>query len=152
LDQLFFKRKFIISSLKEKLGIRLGGREVIVNETLSLEERKIIAQNPYDEFLAPVDSEDNVQKMAFIHLRDELNKNNIPLVYVHMPMDTLRVATIPESTKENYFAFLNSTGVKYYNLEESYSDEDFFDLVHLNKYGKERFSRDMPDLLITELN
>jgi len=152
LDQLFFKRKFIISSLKEKLGIRLGGREVVVNETLSLEERKIIAQNPYDEFLAPVDSDDNVQKKAFIHLRDELNKNNISLVYVHMPMDTLRVATIPESTKENYFAFLNSTGVKYYNLEESYPDEDFYDLVHLNKYGKERFSRDMPDLLITELN
>ncbi len=98
--------------MKEKLGIRLGGREVIVNETLSLEERKIIAENPYDEFLAPVDSEDNVQKKAFIHLYDELNKNNISLVYVHMPMDTLRVATIPESTKENYFAFLNNTGVK----------------------------------------
>lgn len=150
-DQLYFKRKFIIPSLKQKMGIRIGGREVIINDTLTLEEKKIIAQNPYDEFLAPVDSEDNVQKKAFIHIRDELRKNNISFVYVHMPMDTLRVATIPNTTKANYFSFLNSTGVKYYNLEESYPDEYFFDLVHLNKYGKQQYSSDMPELLIKEL-
>jgi hypothetical protein len=150
-DQLLFKRKFIIPSLKQKMGIRLGGREVVVNDTLSLEERKIIAQNPYDEFLAPVDAEDNVQKKAFIHIRDELRKNNISFVYVHMPMDTLRVATITNTTKSNYFSFLNSTGVKYYNLEESYPDEYFYDLVHLNKYGKQQYSMDMPDLLVKEL-
>ena len=150
-DQLFFKRKFIISSLKQKLGITLGGRDVIVNDTLSLEEKKIIATNPYDEFLAPVDSTDNVQKKSFIHIRDELRKNNISFVYLHMPMETLRIETIPESTKTNYFTFLNSTGVKYYDLEGTYSDDNFFDLVHLNKHGKQRFSNDMPDLISAEL-
>lgn len=152
IDQLFFKRKFIISSLKQNLGINLGGREVIVNESLTLDEKKIIAQNPYDEFLAPVDDEDNVQKRAFIHIHDELVKNNITFVYVHMPMDSLRVATIPNSTKEAYFSFLNSSGVKYYNFESAYADGDFFDLVHLNKYGKQHFSEDMPELIRRELS
>jgi hypothetical protein len=150
-DQIFFKRKFIISSIKQNLGIQLGGRDVIVNDSLTIEEKKIIAQNPYDEFLAPVDAEDNVQKKAFLHMRDEFEKNNISFIYVHMPMDSLRVATIPESTKINYFTFLNSTGVKYYNLESSYSDDNFYDLVHLNKYGKQRFSQDMPTLIIPEI-
>lgn len=151
LDQLFYKRKFIVSSIKQHLGIQLGGRDVVVNESLTLDEKKIIAQNPYDEFLAPVDAEDNVQKKAFLHIRDELAKNNITFVYVHMPMDSLRVATISDSTKMNYFSFLNSTGVKYYNLEDAYSDEDFYDLVHLNKYGKQHFSKNMPVLIQTEI-
>jgi hypothetical protein len=150
-DQLLFKRKFIVSSLKHKLGINLGGRDVIVNETLTLEEKKIIANNPYDEFNAPVDSEDNVQKKAFIHFRDELRKNNISFVYIHMPMDSLRVATITNATKTNYFTFLNSSGVKYYNFENTYSDDNFYDLVHLSKYGKLRFSNDMPNLISAEL-
>jgi hypothetical protein len=150
-DQLFFKRKFIISSLKQNLGIKLGGRDVIINDTFTLEEKKIIANNPYDEFLAPVDPEDNVQKKAFIHIRDELRKKNISFVYIHMPMDSLRVETIPQSTKTNYFTFLNSSGVKYYNFEDSYTDDNFLDLVHLNQFGMQRFSQDMPDLIITEL-
>jgi hypothetical protein len=151
LDQLVFKRKFIVSGVKQKLGITLGGRDEIVNDTLTLEMKKIIAQNPYDEFYAPVDAEDNVQKKAFIHFRDELRKNNISFVYIHMPMDSLRVETIPQSTKTNYFTYLNSTGVKYYNMESTYTDDNFFDLVHLNRFGKARFSTDMPGLIAGEL-
>jgi hypothetical protein len=151
LDQLVFKRKFIVSGVKQKLGITLGGRDEIVNDTLTLEMKKIIAQNPYDEFYAPVDAGDNVQKKAFIHFRDELRKNNISFVYIHMPMDSLRVETIPQSTKTNYYTYLNSTGVKYYNMESTYTDDNFFDLVHLNRFGKQRFSTDMPDLIAGEL-
>ena len=150
-DQLFYKRKFLVSAIKDHLGIGLGGRDIVVNQSLTLEEKKIIAQNPYDEFLAPVDAGDNVQKKAFLHMRDELARNNISFVYIHMPMDSLRVATITGSTKTNYFTFLNSTGVRYYNLESAYSDDNFYDLVHLNDYGKQRFSQDMPDLIIREL-
>ena len=151
LDQLFFKRKFIISSIKQDLGIQIGGRNVVINDSLTLEEKKIIAQNPYDEFLAPVDAGDNVQKEAFLHIRDELSANNISFVYLNMPMDSMRVATIADSTRTNYFTFLNGTGVKYYNLETSYSDDNFYDLVHLNKYGKQQFSQDMSDLIMAEL-
>lgn len=150
-DQLFFKRKFIISAIKDHIGIELGGRDVVVNQSLTLEEKQIIAQNPYDEFLAPVDDGDNVQKKAFIHIRDEMKKNNITFVYIHMPMDSLRVATITNATRANYFTFLNSTGVKYYDLEGTYGDDNFYDLVHLNDYGKQRFSQDMPDLIVREL-
>jgi heme oxygenase len=89
--------------------------------------------------------------MAFLHIRDELAKNNISFVYIHMPMDSLRVATIPQSTKTNYFNFLNSTGVRYYNLEQAYPDGELYDLVHLNKFGREKFSRNLADLLIKGL-
>jgi len=152
IDQLFFKWKFVLSSLKQNLGIRLGGRDVVVNESLTPDEKKIIAQNPYDEFLAPLDDGDNMQKKAFLYIRDDQVKNNITFVYVHMPMDTLRVSTIPDSTKTAYFSFLNKSGVKYYNLESAYSDGDFFDLVHLNKYGKQHFSEDMPGLIWKEFS
>ena len=151
-DQLLFKRKFIVPAIKNRLGITLGGRDVVVNDSLTLEEKMIIVKNPYDEFLAPVDSETNVQKKAFIHMGDEFRKAGIPFVYIHMPMETLRVETIMNETKANYFDFLNSSGVRYYNFENTYPDSDFFDLVHLNKYGKSRFSSDMPAFILQELN
>ena len=151
-DQLLFKRKFIVPAIKNRLGITLGGRDVVVNDSLTLEEKMIIVKNPYDEFLAPVDSETNVQKKAFIHMGDEFRKAGIPFVYIHMPMETLRVETITNETKANYFDFLNSSGVRYYNFENTYPDSDFFDLVHLNKYGKSRFSSDMPAFILQELN
>lgn len=149
-DQLLFKRKFIIPALKNNLGITLGGRDVVVNDSLTYEEKLIIAKNPYDEFLAPVDADMNVQKEAFLHIRDELAKARIPFVYINMPMDTLRVGTITNETKDNYFAFLNSSGVRYYDFEQVYPDNEFYDLVHLNKYGKEHFSSEMPGFILTE--
>jgi hypothetical protein len=143
LQQEIFQRKFIIPAIRQNLGIHLQERDNIVNDTMSLEEKTIIAKNPYDAFLAPVYRDDNNQKQAFIHLAGELAKNNISVLYINMPLDPLRSDTIPDSTRENFFSFLNSTGVPNHDFEKRYAGYDFHDLVHQNRYGREKFSKDV---------
>jgi hypothetical protein len=152
IEQQIFKRKFIIPAIRSLLGIHLQERANIVNDTMSLEQKNIIAKIPYDAFLAPVYQDDNNQKRAFVHLNNELAKNNISVIYVNMPLDPLRSGTIPDTTRENFFTFMNSTGVKNYDFEQRYAGYDFHDLVHQNKYGREKFSRDIASIISREVN
>jgi hypothetical protein len=151
LEQQIFKRKFIIPAIRSLLGIHLQERGNIVNDTMSLEQKNIIAKNPYDAFLAPVYQEDNNQKRAFVHLAGELARNNISVIYINMPLDPLRSDTIPGSTRDNFFTFMNSTGVKNYDFEKRYAGYDFQDLVHQNKYGREKFSKDIASIISREV-
>ena len=146
-QQYIFKRKFIVPAVQRKLGITIGGRAVVVNESLTYDEKLMIAQNPYDAFLAPVYQDDNEQKKAFLYIAAQLRRNNIPFIYLHMPLDPLRTATITSETRRNYFAFLNETGVPYYDFESTYPMDEFYDLEHLNRYGEEKFSLEMVHLI-----
>jgi len=152
IEQQIFKRKFIIPAIRSLLGIHLQERDNIVNDTMSPEQKNIIAKNPYDAFLAPVYDDNNNQKKAFVHLTDELTRNNISVISINMPLDPLRSDTIPDSTRENFFMFMNSTGVKNYDFEKRYAGYDFHDLVHQNKYGREKFSTDIASIISRELS
>ena len=149
--ELLFKRKFVIPSMRKALGIHLSERDNIVNDTLSYQQKLILAKNPYDAFLAPVYPEDNVQKEAFIHFARELEASNITLVYINMPLDPMRSATIPDTTRANFFTFMNSTGVPSVDMEKGYGSADFQDLVHMNHYGSEKFSQAMGALILGEV-
>jgi hypothetical protein len=149
--ELLFKRKFIIPSIRKVFGIHLQERDNIVNDTMSHEQKLILAKNPYDAFLAPVYPEENVQKEAFLHFARELEAANITLVYVTMPLDPMRSETIPDTTRENFFLFMNGTGVRSFDLEKVYGSADFMDLVHLNRYGREKFSREIGSLILGEV-
>lgn len=151
IEQQIFKRKFIIPAIRSLLGIHLQERENIVNDTMNLEQKNIIAKNPYDAFLAPVYQEDNNQKKAFVHLAGELTRNNISVVYINMPLDPLRSDTIPDSTRDNFLTFMNSTRVRNYDFEKRYAGYDFHDLVHQNKYGREKFSKDIASIISQEV-
>ena len=152
IEQQIFKRKFIIPAIRSLLGIHLQERENIVNDTMSLEQKNIIAKNPYDAFLAPVYQDDNPQKKAFVYLTGELARNNISVIYINMPLDPLRSDTIPDSTRYNFFTFMNSTGVKNYDFEKRYAGYDFHDLVHQSKYGREKFSKAIASIIFQEVN
>jgi len=147
-DRVLYKRKFIISALNRILGIKIGGRTTFINESLSLHEKMILVHNPYDAFLAPVFPEDNIQKKAFRYFFKEIKRLGIPIIYINMPLDPLRSKTIPEDTRINHNNFIKSTDIIYYDIEYEYSSEEFNDLVHLNKYGKARFSDMMTDIII----
>jgi hypothetical protein len=149
--ELLFKRKFIIPSIRKVFGIHLQERDNIVNDTMSYEQKLILAKNPYDAFLAPVYPEENVQKEAFRHLARELAAANITVVYVTMPLDPMRSETIPDTTRDTFSLFMNGTGVRSLDLERAYGSTDFMDLVHLNRYGKEKFSRRVGALIRGEV-
>jgi hypothetical protein len=151
-EQQIFKRKFIIPGIRTMLGIHLQERDNIVNDTMSPEQKNILAKNPYDAFLAPVYPNHNNQKEAFVHLTGELTQNNISVVYINMPLEPLRSDTIPDSTRVNFYTFMNSTGVKNYDFEKRYAGNDFQDLVHQNKYGREKFSKDIAAVISSEVN
>jgi hypothetical protein len=151
-EQQIFKRKFIIPGIRTLLGIHLQERDTIVNDTMTDEQKLILAKNPYDAFLAPVYPGDNNQKKAFVHLTGELAMNNISVVYINMPLEPLRSDTIPDSTRENFYAFMNATGVRNYDFEKQYPGSDFQDLVHQNRYGREKFSRDIAAVILSEVN
>lgn len=151
-DRIIFKRKFIIPAIRSLVGIRIGGRTTFVNESLTYKEKILIAKNPYDAFLAPVFPEDNVQKQSFRYFVSEIEKAGIPILYVNMPLDPMRSETIPNSTRINYFNFLNSTGIDYIDMEYGYRMEEFSDLVHFNKYGNSRFSDRISDIIMEMVN
>ena len=92
-------------------------------------------------------------KEAFQYFIKKLEENNIPVIIIHMPLDPVLSAMTPESTRNNYFTFLNSTGVHYLNYEARYSPDYIAgDFVHLNSNGRELFSSDMAELIRKELN
>lgn len=151
-DRIIFKRKFIIPALRSLAGIRIGGRTTVVNESLTYEEKLLIAKNPYDAFLAPVFADENVQKQAFRYFVSEIDKAGIPVLYINMPLDPLRSETIPDSTRINYFDFINSTGIKYLDMEYDYRTGEFIDLVHLNKFGSSGISDRISSIIMEMVN
>lgn len=87
-----------------------------------------------------VSEKDCRQKQALNHTICELRKVGINVMILNMPLNPLLSAKISNDTRKNYFNFLNSTGVKYYDFETSCSGEYFVDLTHLNDAGRKHFT------------
>jgi ABC-type Zn uptake system ZnuABC Zn-binding protein ZnuA len=82
------------------------------------------------------------------HTIQELNKNNITVIIIEMPADPLAMQKISDTTKDNYFSFLNTTGVTYDNFQNRYPSSYFHDLSHMNIQGRTSFSHDMAKMII----
>jgi hypothetical protein len=80
------------------------------------------------------------QKQALNHTICELRKDGIKVMILNMPLHPLLSARISNETRNNYFNFLNSTGVKYYDFETSFSSRYFSSLTHLNDAGRKHFT------------
>lgn len=94
---------------------------------------------------------ETANKLALKHIIQELNKNNITVILVAMPLDPLRAQTISYATQENYFSFLNSTGVPSYNFQNRYPSNYFHDLDHMNIEGRTSFSHDISEIIIGDV-
>jgi hypothetical protein len=119
-------------------------------ENASMEE-KIARADKYDPINDTVFSKnygDSVNKLALKHTIQELNKNNITVIIIEMPADPLAMQKISDTTKDNYFSFLNTTGVTYDNFQNRYPSSYFHDLSHMNIQGRTSFSHDMAKMII----
>jgi hypothetical protein len=85
----------------------------------------------------------NRQKTALNYTIHKLKENNITVVLINMPLHSLLSNSIPNETRNNYLNFINSTEVLFYNLETTYPDDEFGDIVHLNKFGRTNLSKDI---------
>jgi hypothetical protein len=87
-----------------------------------------------------VSEKDYRQKRALNYTIRELQKTGIKIVILNMPLHPLMSAKISNETRKDYFNFMRSTGVRYYDFETAFSSEYFADLTHLNKAGRKHFT------------
>jgi hypothetical protein len=94
----------------------------------------------------------SIQMESLKYFAQKLNQHNIPLIIVHMPIDPSFSQNIPSDTRQRYFAFLNSTGIKYYDFEREFNSTDMADPLHMNADGNREFSEDMVKIILKELD
>ncbi len=144
-NPFYYNRKFIGSSLLAL--IHNDESEDVANFTipdnpaknLTYQERVDLVNNGgADSSVVP--ENDCNQKRALNYTIYELQKAGIYVMVINMPLNPLLSAKISNETRKSYFNFLNSTGVKYYDFERSFSDKYFADLVHLNSAGRKCFT------------
>lgn len=80
------------------------------------------------------------QKRALNYTIRKLKAAGIEVIVINMPLNPLLSLKITNDTRNNYFNFLNSTEVEYYDFETSCSRECFADLTHLNSVGRNYFT------------
>jgi hypothetical protein len=87
-----------------------------------------------------VSEKDCRQKRALNYTIHELGKAGIKVAILNMPLHPLMSAKISNETRHDYFNFLNSTGVEYYDFEKAFQSMYFADLTHLNSAGRKHFT------------
>ena len=93
----------------------------------------------------------STNKLALRHIVQELQKNNITVIIISMPSDPLKSTYISNATRNNYFAYLDSLNVPYYDFENRYPSSYFHDLTHMNEQGRTSFSRDIAGIIIRQV-
>jgi len=91
------------------------------------------------------------QKLALKHIIEELRLNNITVIVINMPVDPLKSESISNSTRNNYFSYLDSMGVIYYDFETRYPSNYFHDITHMNAQGRNVFSHDIAKIINREV-
>jgi hypothetical protein len=122
-------------------------------ENASMEEKIARADNydPINDTVFSKNYGDSLNKLALNLTIQELQKNNITVIIIEMPGDPLARKKISDTTKNNYFSFLNTTGVTYYNFQDRYPGGYFHDLTHMNVQGRTSFSHDLAKIIIQDV-
>lgn len=81
----------------------------------------------------------------------KLKDANIPVILISMPINPIVYAAISEDAKTQYHGILNSTGVKWLDLETILDEDSFYDEFHKTWDGCQKFSQCMADLIIQEM-
>jgi len=160
-ENLFYNRKFILTSIYHFLRDILFKRENLNRgETFATnfkdpwnlktnwtESEKIEVGKKYNKNATPVFSDLNPQKKALLYTLNKLQQNNIEVIIVNMPIDPYYSNNINESTRQNFFDFLNTTGVPWFDYEREYPSDFFADTEHMNVAGRTNFSPKVAELL-----
>jgi hypothetical protein len=105
----------------------------------------------YSENETPIFEDFNLQKKALLYTIHRLQKNNISVLIINMPINPLMSGVINESSRHNLSNFLNSTGVPWYDYEQEYPSEYFIDTTHMNVGGRTDFSPKVAKIIADNL-
>ena len=167
LELLVYKRKFISAAADKDIGLLkhrlLGAKkpdfykkynsdfksEGILLQYSELHDpefiEKLEAKTDFSEYNVPKGT--NAEKLAFELMIQKLSKNKIKVVIVKIPLNPNLVKRIPAEYKKNFNAFLDEASRKYkfavFDYTLRYNESYFYDAHHLNRDGKEIFSRDL---------
>lgn len=97
-----------------------------------------------------VSNETTDQKCALKYIINDLRKAGIPVIILNMPLNPCLSARISNESRTNYFEFLNSTGVIYFDFEKTLQIEYFSNHVHQNRAGQIYFSKNLCHLVANE--
>lgn len=149
-----YKRKFLFSSIKNLINheSKYGNENNFKNpyrytENKTHEELINLTKSHGLLNWRMVNKDDNSMKKALNYTIEKLKAENIEVIIINMPLHPLLSETIPNTTKENYFLYLNSTGVNCYDFEKKYSQNYFIDLTHLNVVGRYNFSNEVAKII-----
>ena len=160
LENLLYKRKFIGGSTAHLIsnGILkkpVSGREALyetnfkdpwvltINLTNDIKMQKAHEEVVRDE----IDENPNPQKLALLYTIDRLRNDNISVIIISMPMVSYYSDGISASSRQNFSAFLNATGVPWYDFQRAYPPPFFVDVDHMNTEGRTQFSGKLASII-----
>ncbi|MBQ4598152.1 MAG: hypothetical protein IJB12_07125 [Methanocorpusculum sp.] len=163
---LFFKKSFVKSAVSYKLfGSTDWNTDVDFYEDPRGMDHRLKKSNEknYALIVAEANDEDNMwhpivtnettrSKDALLYIIKKLQDADIPVVIINMPLHPLISAEIDEESRENYFEFLNQTGVTWVDMENLFGDEYFYDSHHATWIGTQLITPVMADLIIQEMS
>jgi len=122
-------------------------------KNLSIDEKleKIKQIDPINDTLFSQYYGDSINKRALQYTVQELHKNNITVIIIDMPLDPLSSKKISNSTRDNYFSYVTTLGVPYYDFLNQYPSSYFFDTSHMNVQGRTAFSQDIAQIIKREI-
>ena len=159
LQLLLYKRKFFANSIFKKIESISGNPLFYGKYNIDFKSENILKQvkddvdpefaeenrnrNNFEEFEIP--SIDNNDKIAFELIVKKLKENNIKVIIVKVPVNPLLFEKIPENYLDNYNNFILKISEKYnvtsLDYTKTYEESLFYDGLHLNRFGRESFSR-----------
>ena len=122
------------------------------SETKDMEAVIKALENPTNDWRPVVPSGDTLNKQAFMYNVKKLEEAGIPVVIINMPVSPLLSEKITDESRQNFYDYLDSTGVMWLDMENMYDDSHFFDYIHSTWEGSLDFSSKMVDLIIQEMS
>jgi hypothetical protein len=164
LEHLWYERKFIGGAVfhlvrNGLLRENASGREALFDTnfkdpwllTTNLTEEIKVQRAQEDQYRDQIDGDLNPQKMALLSTVDSLRQNNISVIIISMPMSPYYSDRITDSSRHNFSAFLNGTGIPWYDYEREYPSAFFIDEGHMNAPGRTDFSSQVAALIADQL-
>ena len=172
LELLIYKRKFVYPATSNMINLlryyligskkpysynkynkdfKSGGILLQSNESYDQKFIKELQEKvDFSEYNTP--HEENIEKRSFEFIVKKLLQNKIKVIILKMPLNPNLFEKIPNEYKNNFNIFLNNISNEYNVLVLDYTSEYdesyFYDGHHLNKKGKEIFSRGLGENII----
>ncbi|HJJ29141.1 MAG TPA: hypothetical protein O0X70_07120, partial [Methanocorpusculum sp.] len=128
---------------------KLGAKRASM--THSDDELVRAALNPNNPFRPELTADETNNKRALKYMIKKFNEHNIPVVIINSPLHSLLSENISDESHENLRIFLDSTGVTWYDMENTISDEHFIDIYHGDEEAMLEFTPWVTDMIVAEI-